>query len=98
VRLVQSETTGVVNVASGQGVTLGDVSRKIAAIVGRPELLTVERQPPVASNPAAIVADATRLRREVGWSPRYDLTAGLRQVADAARFTPVPSPGIPGEG
>jgi nucleoside-diphosphate-sugar epimerase len=98
VRLIESDVLGVINIASGEGVTLGQVSRTVADVVGRPELLTVERQEPTPSNPAVVVADAARLRREVGWSPRYDLAAGLRQVADATRSALVPSPGTPGEG
>jgi nucleoside-diphosphate-sugar epimerase len=98
VRLVEADAAGVVNIASGEGVTLGDVARKIAAIAGRPDLLSVERQSPTPSNPATIVADATRLRREVGWSPRYDLTAGLSQVVETTGSALVPSPGTPGEG
>lgn len=58
-RLVASEAGGVINIASGQGVTLGDFARDLAH--GSP-LLTVEERP-APGQPARMVADVTRLRR-----------------------------------
>jgi nucleoside-diphosphate-sugar epimerase len=98
VRLVESDFVGTVNVGSGERVTLGEVARRVADTAGRPELLTVERQPPTPANPAMLVADATRLRREVGWTPTYDLEMGLAQVIGVTRSALVPSSGTPGEG
>jgi nucleoside-diphosphate-sugar epimerase len=88
VALLQSDVTGSVNIASGDRITLGEVSRRAARIVGREDLLTVDRQPATPANPAVILADATRLRREVGWQPRYDLTSGLEQVVASMRHPP----------
>lgn len=88
VALLQSDATGAVNIGSGDAITLGEVSRQAARIVGREDLLTVERQAATPANPAVILADATRLRREVGWSPRYDLASGLEQVIASMRRPP----------
>jgi nucleoside-diphosphate-sugar epimerase len=85
VALLQSDVTGIVNIASGNRITLGEVSCRAAKIVGREDLLTVERQPATPANPAVILADTTRLQGEVGWQPRYDLTAGLEQVVASMR-------------
>jgi nucleoside-diphosphate-sugar epimerase len=86
--LLQSDITGAVNIGSGDAITLGEVSRRAARILGREDLLSVERQPATPENPPAIVADVTRLRREVGWSPRYDLVSGLGQVVESMRHSP----------
>jgi nucleoside-diphosphate-sugar epimerase len=56
--LVASETGGVVNIASGQGVALGDFARRLAA---GSKLLTVENQP-APGQPARMVANISRLR------------------------------------
>lgn len=72
--LTMSEVTGAVNVASGEGVTVGQVAEGIAKRVGRPDLLQRE------DGPAAdrfVVASVDRLRNEVGWRPRLTLDAGL---------------------
>ena len=85
VRLLESDVRGTVNIASGQGVTLGDVARQAAAVFGRPDLLKIDGQPPTPENPGIIVADNSRLLNEVGWSPKYDLASGLEQVAGIDR-------------
>jgi nucleoside-diphosphate-sugar epimerase len=85
VSLLQSEVAGAVNIGSGDSITLGDVSLRVARILSREDLLTIERQPATPENPASILADVTRLRREIGWKPRYDLTSGLQQVAASMR-------------
>ncbi len=56
--LVASEVAGVVNIASGQGVTLGDFARRLA---GNAKLLTVQNLP-APGQPARMVADISRLR------------------------------------
>jgi nucleoside-diphosphate-sugar epimerase len=85
VGLLDSDVTGTVNIASGDATTLGDVAREAARLIGREDLLTVERQAATPENPGRIVADAARLRREVGWAPRYDLRSGLRDVVESLR-------------
>jgi nucleoside-diphosphate-sugar epimerase len=85
VALLESDVTGTVNIGSGQRTTLGDVARRAAGIIGREDLLTVQRQAASPENPAVILADVARLRREVGWEPRYDLASGLEQVIASMR-------------
>ncbi|HET7600688.1 MAG TPA: GDP-mannose 4,6-dehydratase [Gemmatimonadales bacterium] len=73
----------VYNVASGVGVRLGDLFRRLA------ELLGVDATPepdPALVRPADLphlVGDATKLRRATGWAPRYTLDETLRGVVDA---------------
>jgi nucleoside-diphosphate-sugar epimerase len=88
VALLQSEVTGPVNIGSGDRVTLGEVSLLAARLIGRQDLLTVEHLPATPENPASILADVTRLRREVGWKPQYNLTSGLEQVVASMRHPP----------
>lgn len=70
VALLDSTVEGPVNIASGDAVTLGDFARRIAAAVGRPELLDVQSVAPTSDNPASLLADVSRLRDEVKWRPR----------------------------
>ncbi len=85
VALLQSDVRGTVNVASGEPASLGDVARRLAALAGRPDLLTVESQPFTPENPERIVADVRRLKVEVGWSPRHSLARGLASVVATRR-------------
>jgi nucleoside-diphosphate-sugar epimerase len=59
---------GPVNIASGKGVTITDVARMIGVDISAGES---------SPSPARLVADVSRLRGEVGFTPRYDLESGL---------------------
>jgi nucleoside-diphosphate-sugar epimerase len=76
--LVGSPVTGAVNVASGHCVALKEVIWKIGNKLGRPELLQIGARK--VDEAPRIVADTTRLAKEVGWSPQYDLDRGLDET------------------
>jgi UDP-glucose 4-epimerase len=66
------------NVGAGRRSTIADVVAAVEAVAGRP--LPVRHRPP-APEPFALLADAGRIERELGWRPeRSDLH---RIVADA---------------
>lgn len=72
------------NVGSGERSTIADVIATAEAITGSP--LPVRHGPP-APEPAALLADATRIRQELGWRPsRSQLD---RIVGDALTSAPV---------
>jgi nucleoside-diphosphate-sugar epimerase len=78
--LVDSEVTGPVNVGSGQGTTVLEVATTIGRIIGRENLLRVGA---IRSDDGwSVVAAIDRLRDEVGFVPRYELEAGLRDAVD----------------
>ncbi len=83
--LVASDVTGAVNVASGIPVTLAEVVTTIGEITGRGDLLRLGAIPAAPGDPALLVADAGRLRDEVGWRPRHDLREGLEMTIEALR-------------
>jgi nucleoside-diphosphate-sugar epimerase len=80
--LAVSEVVGPVNVASGEAVLLCELAARIERRVGGPELLQVGARPMPEGEPPALVADVTRLRREVGWSPAIGLDDGLDGVIE----------------
>lgn len=77
VALLEAQTTGAVNIASGRPVTLKDVINVIAEKLDRQHLIQLGAVPVPASEPHLLVAEVERLTGEVGWSPKYDLRAGL---------------------
>lgn len=77
-----STVTGAVNIATGHGVTLGEVARRLARTIGRPELLRIGALPDRENEPPALVADVARLTGEVGFRPRWDLESGLSHAVD----------------
>ncbi len=83
VRLLDSEVGGAVNIAAGRPVALREVIGKIAGAAGRPaESIRWGAFEAAADEPPVLTADVTRLRDEVGWSPRVSLEDGLAQTLD----------------
>jgi len=80
VALLDSDVTGAVNIASGQGVAVRDVAATIARAAGREDLLNVGTLPMRPDDPRELVADVRRLESEVGWSPSLALDAGISET------------------
>jgi nucleoside-diphosphate-sugar epimerase len=77
--LLESEVQGAVNIGAGDGVVLS----RFAEIVGEEtgHRLFVEPGDDPASDPAPVVlAETTRLARDVGFTPRYRLEQGIRET------------------
>lgn len=75
--LVDSAVVGPVNIASGAPVTLRHVAELIAAQISDGSQLHFGALPARPGEPPLFYADATRLRKEVGWTPEFDLASGL---------------------
>jgi nucleoside-diphosphate-sugar epimerase len=83
--LADGGVTGAVNIGSGEPVTVGRVVDELAAAVGRHDLLRPGALPEREGDPPRLVADVTRLREEVGFTPRIGLAEGLRGTLERLR-------------
>ncbi len=81
--LLDSPVVGAVNIATGIGVTVGEVVDSIVRATGHPELVRRGALPDRPGEPWSLVADIARLRDEVGFRPRWTLAEGL---ADTVRW------------
>jgi dTDP-6-deoxy-L-talose 4-dehydrogenase (NAD+) len=80
--LVESRAAMVVNVGTGEGRTVASVALALAALLGRPDLVS---PPAVAPDwVGALVADPARLRG-LGWAPRVTLDEGLKRLIEHLR-------------
>ena len=70
--LTLGDLQGAINIASGVATPLGDLVRHIGDHLGRPELLDI-RADPAPGQPAVMQADVTRMRDELGLTPRATL-------------------------
>ncbi|MHB1231525.1 MAG: NAD-dependent epimerase/dehydratase family protein [Burkholderiales bacterium] len=77
VALLDSDVMGPVNIGSGQPVAVKGVAERIAAYLGRPELVSLGAMQSRPDEPPLLVADVSRLTNEVKWAPFYNLDAGL---------------------
>lgn len=78
--LLDSPVTGNVNIASGRPITLRAFLSAVGAQLGRERLLEFGARPARHDEPATLVADVTRLTREVGWTPRRSLEDGIART------------------
>lgn len=77
-----------VNVASGEGISIGKLVTRLIAISGLDVRIEVDPQRVRAGDPLRIVGDFSRLRRLTGWTPTFALDETLRAVwADAQSRT-----------
>jgi len=70
----------VVNIGSGEAVSLGQVATILARLAGAAET-GLGRRPDRPGDPHMLSASTTRLRA-TGWRPAYDLETGLRETLD----------------
>ena len=77
VALLDSAVTGPVNIGSGKAVSVRNVVLAIADLLGRRDLVRLGALPARTDEPPVLAADITRLSRELGWQPRFDLGSGL---------------------
>lgn len=61
---------GVVNIASGEGVTVRELTRRIAAEFGREELLSFAPDDTPLPEPMVVIGDSSKLRA-LGWTPKH---------------------------
>jgi nucleoside-diphosphate-sugar epimerase len=80
--LDSSDVSGQVNIASGCPVAVKTIILKIAEQLNQRELLQLGALPLSTSEPPLLVADVTRLSKEVNWQPKYDLSQGLDITID----------------
>jgi UDP-glucose-4-epimerase GalE len=69
----------VFNVGIGRGYSVRQVVAAVQDVSGKP--VPVKEGPRRPGDPAELVANAERIRRELGWSPRYDDLRAIVQTA-----------------
>jgi len=82
VKLLESDFTGPINVASGRAVALKDIVTRIGDLMGRPDLIQLGAIPAAATDTPLVVADTTRLQSTLSWTPSWDLDRGLTATID----------------
>jgi nucleoside-diphosphate-sugar epimerase len=81
IALLFSKLAGPINIASGHATSVAHVATRLAALLGRPELLQLGALPSQFEAPL-VVADVRRLWHELGWVGRYNLAHGLAHTID----------------
>jgi GDP-4-dehydro-6-deoxy-D-mannose reductase len=74
----------VYNIASGIGVDVGTLARRVLALVGVDAILNTDAALVRPAEVPVLIGDATKLRRETGWSPRFTLDSIIEDLIRAA--------------
>jgi UDP-arabinose 4-epimerase len=77
--LEKGAAEGVYNLGNGNGFSVREVIEVVQAVTGR--AVPVRVGPPRAGDPPRLVADATRIRGELGWQPRHPDLPSIVQSA-----------------
>ena len=74
----------VVQIGSGQEISIGDLARKIMKLAGREVPIESEQQRvrPKASEVSRLLADNARAHEKLKWTPAIDLDEGLQRTID----------------
>lgn len=80
VSLLESEVQGAINIGSGEGLPLRKVIEQITDLLGGKEWIHFDAIPARKDEPTRLVADVTRLKRELQWKQKYNLEEGLCQT------------------
>lgn len=73
----KAENRSVYNVCSGQGVKLRDIIDMTANHLNIKPKIVIDAERVRTNDIASVVGDNTKLKRELGWSPRYNLNKTL---------------------
>ncbi|WP_376984647.1 NAD-dependent epimerase/dehydratase family protein [Bosea sp. R86505] len=84
VRMLMSQANGAFNVASGQATTLQVAIDHVADRLGRRDLLRFGERPTPVNEPSRLVADPTKVRETLGWTPQTSLLHGLDTVLQSS--------------
>ena len=83
VQLLLSDLEGPLNIGSGHAIALADLVGEVGRQIGASELIRLGARDARPDDPPLVEADVTRLRETLGWTPKFDLKAGL---ADTIRW------------
>jgi nucleoside-diphosphate-sugar epimerase len=81
--LLDVDLEGPVNVGSDEKIAVADLIGRVAAQIGRPELVRLGALTAPSNEPALLVPDTFRLREQAHWRPAFTLD---RAVSDAIRW------------
>ncbi|MDA0171521.1 NAD-dependent epimerase/dehydratase [Solirubrobacter taibaiensis] len=78
--VAREDVLGPVNVASGEPISLRELIGQIQGRIEGPGAVDFGARETPAGEPPVLLAEVRRLRDEVGFTPRFDLTTGLEDA------------------
>jgi nucleoside-diphosphate-sugar epimerase len=82
VALLDSDVEGIVNIGSGQPASIRTLVAAIAELIRVSDLIDFDAIVPPLNDPPVLIPNVSRLRDEVGWTPRLNLKDGIAHTID----------------
>jgi nucleoside-diphosphate-sugar epimerase len=82
IRVLESNWSGAVNIASGKPTTIQNVVTTIGEIIGRSELIKFGAYPASPNDPEKLTADVSILTKKIEFSSDFDLKSGLEDAVE----------------
>ncbi|WP_459502422.1 NAD-dependent epimerase/dehydratase family protein [Bacillus sp. C1] len=80
ISILNNDTQGTVNIASGRPVQVKEIAAIIAKKLGKEHLLKLGAIPFPEHEPLFVGANIDRLKNEVKWIPKYDINTGIEET------------------
>ncbi len=77
VKLLDSDIKGSVNIASGQPIQIKELINKIISFSNKENLINMGKKQPSAYERPQILADTSKLKNQLNWTPQYSLDKAL---------------------
>lgn len=80
----------VINLGTGMGYSIGEIAQRVLQILDRniPIATDEKRVRPELSEVTRLIADNSKAKQLLGWSPKVDFETGLRRAIDYVRAHP----------
>lgn len=78
VKFLDSNVEGVVNICTGKDTSIHDYVTKIAQAMGKENLVVFNEQ--ASPQQVRVVGDSTRLNKEVGFVPQYNIEEAIKEI------------------
>jgi nucleoside-diphosphate-sugar epimerase len=86
VELLDSDVTGIVNIASGIGLPIKEILLKVGNLIGDHKGIDFGANPRSPDDPGVLTASVKRLRDEVGFFPKVPIEIGLARSIEFERL------------
>jgi nucleoside-diphosphate-sugar epimerase len=81
--MTRARAGSVYNLGSGQGISVGDLARKILAMAGQPDRQVIQQEN--HSGSSTIILDPIKAKLELAWQPQMPREVGLAQLIALAQ-------------
>lgn len=72
---------GIYNLASGKGISVGEIINKLSAITGIQKPIKLKSRG-IENEISSIVADISKIKKELNWAPKIDMGTGLKDYIE----------------